>query len=170
VFEAGDKGGFTESLWGGFGRKQQCYISTIIPKVGGADGILICMNCLACSKTLNRHQFKYCSNKCQHEQQYENYIAAWKLGNEDGNRGDKTKVLSRHLRRYLIAKNNEKCSQCGWSIRHTNTGFVPLEIDHIDGNAQNNHESNLRLLCPNCHSLTPHFRNLNRGHGRPWRK
>lgn len=128
------------------------------------------MNCLACSKALNRRQFKYCSNKCQHAQQYESYIAAWKLGNEDGNCGDKTKVLSRHLRKYLITKNNEKCSQCGWCQRHNSTGFVPLEIDHIDGNAQNNLESNLRLLCPNCHSLTPHFRNLNRGHGRSWRK
>ena len=49
------------------------------------------------------------------------------------------------------------------------TGHVPLEIDHIDGDAENNIETNLRVLCPNCHSLTPHFRNLNKGKGRKWR-
>lgn len=31
---------------------------------------------------------------------------------------------------------------------------APLEIEHIDGNALNNKEDNLILLCPNCHSLT----------------
>lgn len=60
--------------------------------------------------------------------------------------------------------------QCGWNQRHSITHRIPLEIDHIDGNANNNNEDNLRLLCPNCHSLTPHFRNLNRGHGRAWRQ
>ncbi len=49
------------------------------------------------------------------------------------------------------------------------TGKVPLEIDHIDGDSENNKEENLRLICPNCHSLTPSFRNLNKGKGRAWR-
>jgi len=35
---------------------------------------------------------------------------------------------------------------------------IPLELDHIDGNSSNNILSNLRLLCPNCHSLTPTYR------------
>lgn len=128
------------------------------------------MNCISCSQILQSRQKKYCSNKCQHDQQYQEYIAAWKKGQEDGNRGRKVKLLSKHLRRYFIDKYKEKCLKCEWSERHAITGAVPLEIDHIDGNAQNNLESNLQLLCPNCHSLTPHFRNLNRGNGRAWRK
>jgi Zn finger protein HypA/HybF involved in hydrogenase expression len=69
----------------------------------------------------------------------------------------------------MIENGGEKCSMCGWNKKHSITGHVPLEIDHIDGNSQNNIESNLRILCPNCHSLTPYFRNLNKGNGRKWR-
>jgi Zn finger protein HypA/HybF involved in hydrogenase expression len=70
----------------------------------------------------------------------------------------------------LIEKCNEKCSECGWNKRNETSGKIPLEVDHIDGNSENNLEENLRLLCPNCHALTPHFRNLNKGNGRAWRK
>jgi hypothetical protein len=44
-----------------------------------------------------------------------------------------------------------------------------VEVEHIDGNWRNNLPENLTLLCPNCHALTPTFRGLNRGHGRPGR-
>ncbi|MFT7644602.1 MAG: hypothetical protein ACI9BF_000251 [Candidatus Paceibacteria bacterium] len=128
------------------------------------------MNCINCDASLNTRQRKYCGNSCQHEYQYHNYISAWKRGKKDGNRGIKTKLLSKHIKRYMLEKNNEKCSKCDWSQRHKITGSVPLEVDHIDGNAENNLESNLQLLCPNCHALTPYFRNLNRGRGRKGRK
>lgn len=47
----------------------------------------------------------------------------------------------------------KKCERCGveeWfgSYRH-------LELDHIDGQKYNNSLENLRILCANCHSLTP---------------
>ena len=123
------------------------------------------MNCLNCGeKTKTRHQIKYCSNKCQMELQHRLFIDEWKKG-----KSVITKNISGYLKRYLISKIGEKCSVCGWNKRHSITGKVPLEIDHVDGNAENNKESNIRLICPNCHALTPHFRNLNRGKGRGWR-
>jgi hypothetical protein len=36
---------------------------------------------------------------------------------------------------------------------------LTLELDHIDGINDNNVVSNLRWLCPNCHSQTPTYRN-----------
>jgi 5-methylcytosine-specific restriction endonuclease McrA len=32
-----------------------------------------------------------------------------------------------------------------------------MQVDHIDGNSNNNILSNLRILCPNCHSQTDTF-------------
>ena len=40
----------------------------------------------------------------------------------------------------------------------------------MDGNYLNNLESNLILLCPNCHSLTQTYKGANRNNGRAQRK
>jgi len=126
--------------------------------------------CIFCNQTLKtRHQIRFCSSKCQCDHQHNLFVDAWRNGLVDGMIGVSTRVTSAHIRRYLIETHGEKCSQCEWNVRHSITGKVPLDVDHIDGNSENNNESNLRLLCPNCHSLTPYFRNLNKGHGRKWR-
>ena len=49
------------------------------------------------------------------------------------------------------------CEQCGWAKR-TETGHLPLEVDHINGDRTDHRLENLRILCPNCHSLTPSYR------------
>ena len=58
---------------------------------------------------------------------------------------------------------------CGWAEINIKTGKVPLVADHIDGNWRNNTEENLRLVCPNCDSLSPTYAALNRGNGRKHR-
>lgn len=40
---------------------------------------------------------------------------------------------------------------------------IALHLDHIDGNCENNSLSNVRLLCPNCHSQTDTFSGKNIG-------
>ncbi len=65
----------------------------------------------------------------------------------------------------MYEKYNNRCAKCGWSERNPFTNVIPLEIEHIDGDATNNKEENLTLLCPNCHSLTPTYRGANKGHG-----
>lgn len=51
----------------------------------------------------------------------------------------------------------ERCESCGWAER-TFDGYLPLELDHINGDRHDNRLENLRVLCPNCHSLTPNHR------------
>lgn len=118
----------------------------------------------------NRFKIKYCSNRCQIDCQHMKWVGLWKQGKTQGNIGITARNISTHLRKYLVEKFKNKCSVCGWCKKHPVTGQIPLEIDHIDGNSENNQENNLRLICPNCHALTPFFKNLNRGKGRKWRK
>jgi HNH endonuclease len=127
-------------------------------------------NCPECKKVLTRSSRKYCSNQCQALAQYNLYIAKWKNHEVDGNRGIYAKNISRHVKRYLTIKYFESCCKCGWNLKHPTSGISPLEIDHIDGDADNNREENLQLLCPNCHSLTENFKNFNKGYGRSWRR
>ncbi len=126
-----------------------------------------CLNCR--SKFVKRWQRNFCSNLCQSNYRYKTYISSWKKGKTGRNTCIYTKNISKHIKRYLTEKFNNKCSKCGWNKKHQITKISPLEVDHIDGNANNNLEKNLRLLCPNCHALTPFYRNLNRGKGRKWR-
>ena len=55
----------------------------------------------------------------------------------------------------------EHCEQCGWA-KKTDDGHLPLELDHINGDRYDNRLENLRVLCPNCHSLTPTHRGRRR--------
>ena len=55
-----------------------------------------------------------------------------------------------------------KCDIC--NIATWNNKPLSLHLDHIDGNPKNNLVSNLRLLCPNCHSQTDTYcgKNVNK--------
>lgn len=54
-----------------------------------------------------------------------------------------------------------ECELCGWSERSPD-GRVPVELDHINGVHTDNRIENLRILCPNCHSLQPTHRGKNK--------
>lgn len=124
--------------------------------------------CLHCGKPLLAFQKTFCSHSCHKNYEAEQYIIRWKEGKESGLRG--TYQLSTIVRQYLLKQAGYKCSKCGWGKINPSTGKVPLEIDHIDGNYQNNSPENLQVLCPNCHALTPTFKALNKGCGRQERK
>ena len=66
------------------------------------------------------------------------------------------------LKRRLFAAGLKSpwCEECGWA-QEAEDGRVPLELDHINGERQDNRLENLRILCPNCHSLKVTHRGLN---------
>jgi RNA polymerase subunit RPABC4/transcription elongation factor Spt4 len=60
------------------------------------------------------------------------------------------------LKRYLAEKHGENCKLCGLGNNWNGMPLV-LQLDHIDGDSDNNFPTNLRLLCPNCHTQTENF-------------
>lgn len=70
------------------------------------------------------------------------------------------------LKKRLFKENlkKEKCELCGWA-KLSIDGRIPLELDHINGDHHDNRIENLRVLCPNCHSLQPTHRGKNKKKG-----
>jgi Zn finger protein HypA/HybF involved in hydrogenase expression len=96
--------------------------------------------------------------------------SGWNLGNDAINaipfedllkKGVRCKSV--YLKNKLLKKGLLKnvCSKCGQLPLWNNEPLV-LELDHIDGDHTNNELSNLRILCPHCHSQTPAFRGRGR--------
>lgn len=123
------------------------------------------LNCQFCKKEFapfrSQKNRKYCSSQCQKEERKEQWVKGWKAGTIQGWTGV-SKMARKPLRRYFIEKYGEKCMKCGWNKQHPITNKVPLELNHIDGNASNCVEENLELICPCCHSLTVNFKSLNK--------
>ena len=124
-------------------------------------------NCLHCNK---QHPFKgqgfthkYCDNKCQNEYQRTQKVKAWL---EEGK--DWKLQIPQWAKHYLTEERGYACEVCG--ISEHNGKHIVLEVDHIDGHHANNHPTNLRLICPNCHSQTDTYKAKNTGNGRKYRK
>lgn len=81
----------------------------------------------------------FCSNKCQGEYSVKK-------------RFTKGVRFKQTMRKYLIEHSTYECSICG--ISEWNGKEITLQVDHIDGDNQNNTFENLRFVCPNCHTQT----------------
>ena len=122
-------------------------------------------HCLRCSQPILGTGRVYCSRICSNAHRVERFAEKFLNGAEVMLSGSIPAI-----RRCLIRLRGEQCEDCGWNKRHSVTDRVPLEVHHLDGNSDNNRAGNVKLLCGGCHSLTPTFRNLNKGKGRAYRR
>lgn len=81
----------------------------------------------------------YCSNKCQGEYSVRQRFV----------KGTK---FRQSMRKYLVEHRDYQCEECG--ITEYNGKPITLQVDHKDGDRENNTFENLQFLCPNCHSQT----------------
>lgn len=63
-------------------------------------------------------------------------------------------------RRRVFEEQEHKCKNCG--INEWLGNPITLELEHKDGNHENNARENLEGLCPNCHSITDTWRGRNK--------
>lgn len=75
--------------------------------------------------------------------------------------GEIIKTFNVKRKLFRLGLKEKKCECCG--ITDSWMGKpISLELHHVDGNNRNNDLSNLQILCPNCHSQTPNYRNRKR--------
>ena len=104
----------------------------------------------------------YCSHKCR--------ARAVRLAvfEQIENGTYSTRGCQSALRNYLEEKVGRVCNEC--NLTEWNGCPIPLDVDHKDGNPNNHNVNNIRLLCKNCHALTPTYGAKNMGSGRSQRR
>lgn len=143
-----------------------------------------------CPKCQNEHSKsgRFCSRKCANSREWNDTDKLIKSianknqpSNKDRLKGDKyTEWCNRirevkikkyketsfdnlgasNKRRRVFEEQNHTCVKCGLSEWLGNQ--ITLELEHKDGNPNNNSRDNLEGLCPNCHSLTATWRGKNK--------
>jgi len=116
--------------------------------------IIKCKNCDTIITGRAKRANIFCSKKCCGD--YKKKIKLDKF--------EKGELSSKSAKDILLENHGNIClnTTCAWDFTKK---FVSVELEHIDGNSENNLPENLTLLCPNCHSLTSTYKAKNKGNG-----
>jgi hypothetical protein len=122
--------------------------------------------CVNCGKQISEKKYgkrTYCTLRCSGEYAHKRAIDEKKESFENGEMRDEC------ARRFFRKTTNDKiCSICGCSEWMGKP--IPLVVDHIDGNHNNNFPENFRFVCCNCDAQLDTYKGKNKGKGRTWRK
>ncbi|MFD6354496.1 HNH endonuclease [Nocardia tengchongensis] len=133
-----------------------------------------CQRCGTIERDRRNLRGPYCSWTCYNEDRYERtggfarWLKAWLSGEQSGTTLDGKP--DHRIRQALVQLRGQACEECGWDRVNPVSKRVPLHVDHITGDRARNRPDELRLLCPNCHSLTTNYQHLNNPEVAPIRK
>lgn len=120
------------------------YNNAAQPKKERTGHITFCWLCTKEFYATPTSRGKYCSLACFHENARLLSISQVAAG------------LGGNIKRFVKFTQGNCCAICNqgpvWNYKP-----LTLQLDHIDGDSDNNDISNLRLLCPNCHTQTPTY-------------
>ena len=124
----------------------------------------ICPNCnieFKPAKNGRGGRTECCSVNCRGEYQSKNHYEEYKSDNlvAYGQSNMRT------YKKFFLEEQDHKCDICKLEDTWNNQSLV-FVLDHIDGNADNNDRSNLRLICPNCDSQLVTFKSKNKNSAR----
>lgn len=123
--------------------------------------------CSICGKEISRQNQSGLCSDCYKEKQKQDKIQHWLRTGETGCKVATT--LRNCIRSYILESQNHRCAICNnedtWNGKELH--FI---LDHIDGDASNNHKENLRLICPNCDSQLDTYKSKNKHSARTHRK